>query len=111
MRRLLRIGLGCGGVAVLVLLVRRVGTATIVGLFGRLGSKLAIVGALYLAHVVVRATALWRTVSSHGVSYRRVLQVRFSGEAIEMLTFTGPFLSEPAKGWLLMQRGLSGVEA
>src|SRR5262249_38119548 len=43
--------------------------------------------------------------------FAEVLKVRLSGEAIETLTFTGPFLAEPAKGWLLTRRGLAGVDA
>jgi hypothetical protein len=36
-----------------------------------------------------------------------VLRIRLSGESVEWLTFTGPFLAEPAKGWLLKRRGVS----
>jgi hypothetical protein len=39
------------------------------------------------------------------IHYRDVLRIRLSAEAIEMLTFTGPFLAEPTKGWLLTRRG------
>jgi len=45
------------------------------------------------------------------LSYGDVLRVRLLGEAIETLTFTGPFLAEPAKGWLLTKRGLTGADA
>ena len=41
------------------------------------------------------------------VSYWDIVRIRLSGEAIQFLTSTGPFLAEPAKVWLLRRRGLS----
>ncbi|MCK7498465.1 MAG: lysylphosphatidylglycerol synthase domain-containing protein [Comamonadaceae bacterium] len=38
------------------------------------------------------------------------LWIRLSGDAIHSLTFSGPFLSEPTKAWLLKRRGLSLAE-
>src|SRR5207244_13119603 len=37
--------------------------------------------------------------------------IRFAAEAVEMLTFTGPFLAEPAKGWLLTRHGVTAAQA
>src|SRR5690606_23028523 len=42
--------------------------------------------------------------------FREALWIRLSGEAVQFLTFTGPFLAEPAKALLLKGRGLSAVE-
>jgi hypothetical protein len=44
------------------------------------------------------------------VTWREALWIRFSGEAVQFLTFTGPFLAEPAKAWLLKGRGLTAAE-
>ena len=106
---ILRYGLLAAGVGVLIALVRQVGAETIADLLRRVGPAFAMVSLVYLVHVAVRAGALWRCVAS--LSYAEVLRVRLSGEAIEILTFTGPFLAEPAKGWLLTRRGLSGADA
>jgi len=70
----------------------------------------AVVG-IYAVHVCVRAAGLWRSVSGAAVRFADVLRIRLSGEAVEMLTFTGPFIAEPAKGWLLKQRGLTTADA
>ncbi len=109
MRRLLRLVLLVAGAAVLFVLVRSVGLATIGGLLRQVGWAFALVAVLYFGHVCVRAAALWRSIGR--LRFRDVLHVRLSGEAIEMLTFTGPFLAEPAKGVLLTRRGLEGADA
>src|SRR5438309_9106006 len=109
MKRAIRVALLAAGLASLVALVRQVGATIVADLLRRTGPALAIVSALYLAHLAMRAAALWRSIGA--LRYADVLRVRLSGEAIEMLTFTGPFLAEPAKGWLLTKQGLSGAAA
>jgi len=39
--------------------------------------------------------------------YGDALAIRFCGEAVQSLTFTGPLLAEPTKAWLLERRGLT----
>lgn len=109
MGRLVRLALLAAGAAVLAVLVRQVGIANVIDLLRRVGWAFAVVSALYFGHIAVRAAALWRSLGT--LRYRDVLLVRLSGEAIEMLTFTGPFLAEPAKGLLLKQRGIDGADA
>jgi hypothetical protein len=111
MPRFARTLLLLAGVVVLAVLVRRAGVAAIIDLLGRVGWSFAVVSSLYTVHVAFRALALWRSLPAPLVRYRDVLRVRLSVEAVETLTLTGPFLAEPAKGWLLMRRGLSGVDA
>src|SRR5438132_949805 len=96
---------------VLALLVRRTGVATIALMLRRVGWGFIAVSALYAAHLAVRAAALWRSILNDSLSYRDVLYVRLAGEAVEVLTFTGPFFAEPAKGYLLKRRGIEGAEA
>jgi hypothetical protein len=106
--RLLLLVLGLGMVA---LLVWRVGPRLVLNMLARVGWSFPAVAAIYAAHVAIRATALWRSVLGGAVSYGDVLRIRLSGEAVEMLTFTGPFLAEPAKAWLLKHRGLATADA
>ena len=80
-------------------------------MLARVGWRFAAVAAIYAVHVVVRAAALWRTLVDGPVRFAEVLRIRLSGEAVEMLTFTGPFLAEPAKGWLLKSRGVTTAAA
>src|SRR5439155_24791085 len=80
-------------------------------MFAGVGWGFPAAAAIYAAHVGLRAAALWRSVLGGPLSYRDVLCIRLSGEAVEMLTFTGPFLAEPAKGWLLKHRGLATADA
>lgn len=93
----------------LVVLVRQIGVATVVDLLRRVGWTFALVSTLYFGHLAIRAAALWRSIGT--LRYRDVLRIRLWSEAIEMLTFTGPFLAEPAKGVLLTRRGLDGASA
>ena len=109
MPRWLRLLLVAAGAVVLTMLIRNVGAKTVADLLLRVGWAFPIVALLYLAHVCVRAFALWRTVT--GARLRDVLHVRLSGEAVEMLTFTGPFLAEPAKGVMLTKYGVSKADA
>jgi len=78
------------------------------------GWAFLVVSALYFAHVCVRAAALWRvtrtTASGRALRYREVLRIRLYGEAVEMLTFTGPFLAEPAKGVMLTRYGVARAD-
>lgn len=111
MIRVARALLVVGGVFVLVALVARVGPAVISDMLRRVGWAFMAVSALYGAHDVLRALALWRSLPSPVLSFAEVLRVRLSGEVVETLTFSGPFLAEPAQGWLLTRRGLSVAEA
>jgi hypothetical protein len=111
MNRLIRFGLLAAGLTVLVGLAWRIGGRTILDMLGRSGWAFAWVVALYALHVVLRALSLWRTFGPNIPSFRSTLRVRLAGEAIEMLTFTGPFLAEPSKGWLLTRHGVSAADA
>lgn len=125
MSKAIRIVLLAAGAIVFVAIVRRIGTAEIAGLLRRAGWAVAIVSAIYAVHVGVRAFALWRCIASgpgtevcgacvetpRAIAFREVLKIRFAGEGIEMLTFTGPFLAEPAKAWLLNREGLRAADA
>jgi glycosyltransferase 2 family protein len=111
MSRLVRALLLAAGAIVLAALIRRVGASIIVDLLRRVGWGFLIVSLLYTAHLAVRSAALWRSLPAPTLSYLEVFRVRLAGEAVEMLTFTGPFLAEPTKGWLLTRAGAAGPDA
>jgi len=106
MSRNVRILFLAGGIAYVIVSIVRTGPTLLLEMLRRVGWSVGTVVLLYSAHVVVRALALWRVVVDRSVGFADVLRVRLSGEAVEVLTYTGPFLAEPAKGWLLTRRGL-----
>src|SRR5947207_8641974 len=119
MLRLGRAFLVIGGAIAFAALVARIGPGVIVDMLRRVGWAVLAVSALYATHIAVRAFALWRSLGGgdagpprhERLSYAEVWRVRMSGEAVEVLTFSGPFLAEPAKGWLLTRYGFSTPDA
>lgn len=111
MQRKQRIAAGLLGVAVIGVLTARVGPSVVLGMLHRVGWALWLVSALYAVHVALRAVALWRGLPDGTLPFEDVLRVRAAGEAVEVFTFTGPWLAEPAKGWLLVRYGLSATDA
>lgn len=99
------------GVAVLAGLVARMGPATIIEMLRTIRWGFPVVVALYAAHLAVRALALWLSLPAGRPRYVDVLRVRLSSEAIETLTFTGPLLAEPTKGYLLTRYGVEVAQA
>lgn len=95
----------------IALLVWHAGPRVVVGMLVRLGWNFPAVAGIYAVHLAIRAAALRRTILRIPVTYADALRIRLSGDAMEKLTFTGPFLAEPAKGWLLKQRGLPTADA
>src|SRR5262245_28167395 len=111
MTRLLRLILLLGGLTVLILIASRIGMSALVDMFRRAGWAFVWVTVLYALHVGQRALALARCLPETGLRFRDVGRVRLAGEAIEMLTFTGPFLAEPSKGLLLKRQGIDTSDA
>ncbi|HEY2904267.1 MAG TPA: lysylphosphatidylglycerol synthase domain-containing protein [Vicinamibacterales bacterium] len=111
MSRLARALLFAAGAIVLAVLVARVGPTLIFDLLRRVGWAFLTVSLLYTVHLAVRSAALWRSLPSAVMRFVDVFQIRLAGEAVEMLTFTGPFLAEPTKGYLLTRRGATGPDA
>src|SRR5689334_1784789 len=103
---IVRLVLLLGGAGVLVVLVRRVGTASLLALAGQVGWAFVWISALYAAHISLRAAALWRAITAGAPPYRTVLSALWSGEAAEVLTLAGPLAGEPAKALLLRQQGV-----
>jgi len=107
----LRLFLLLAGLALLAWVIARQGPAEILALVREVGWGVVPIAAVYAGYQSLRAGALWLCLPDRkAVSYKRTLAVRVSGEAVQFLTATGPFLAEPTKAWLLVREGLSGPE-
>jgi len=109
--RTLRILLLVAGLSVIGLLIRQTGARLVWSMLLRLGWSFPVVVGLYATYLGTRAVALWRAAPAGAVRLMDVVRVRLSGDVIETLTFTGPILAEPAKGWFLMRYGLTATDA
>ena len=99
------------GVAVFVYLFVQLGPTAVLGMLGRVGWAVVPIALAYTAYQSLRALSLTAAVlSPRSLGFIDALSVRLSGEAVQFLTFTGPFLAEPAKALLLARRGLSAAE-
>lgn len=99
------------GLTVLAYLVIALGPGEILSLLLRIGWGFVPIAALYAGHQALRAWALRLSAARPGaLGYADALAVRLSGEAIQFLTSTGPFLAEPSKALLLGRRGLTKPE-
>jgi len=99
------------GLALLVYLVVDLGPGAIVALLARIGWGFVPLAMVYGTYQVVRASALRLSAARPAaVRFADVLAIRLSGEAVQFLTATGPFLAEPSKALLLGRRGLTTVE-
>ena len=96
---------------VLAILLHAMGVGRIVDLVRRSGWTFAWMVALYSLHIALRGWIIWRNLPSGILSLPQVLRIRFAAEAVEMLTFTGPFLAEPAKGWMFVKGGIALADA
>lgn len=100
------------GLALLAYLTLHIGLERIASTLRAIGWDFLLVLFIYTAYQALRAAALLITLPSRSrSSYRDMLWIRLSGEAVESLTISGPFLAEPAKAWLLKGRGLTTREA
>jgi uncharacterized membrane protein YbhN (UPF0104 family) len=111
LRRAGRAALLLAGLLALVLVVRRVGAATVAGSIRQIGAGFWTITLLYALHTVLRGVTLWQALPAGSIPLPSVIRIRFAAEGIEMLTMTGPFLAEPAKAWLLHRNGLDTAAA
>ena len=99
------------GLALFIYLLVQLGVAAVLSMLGRIGWGAVGIAAAYAVYQSLRAAALSASVpTGRTLPFRDSLWIRLSGEAVQFLTFTGPFLAEPAKALLLKGRGLSAVE-
>ena len=91
-----------------IYLLVRLGAAQITSLLLGVGWYFGLIAAIYTGRQLIRAVAYWKCVTASGrASYWEIARIRLSGEAIQFLTSTGPFLAEPSKVWLLRRQGLN----
>lgn len=95
------------GLGLAAYLVSRLGPGRILSLLLQVGWHLAALAGIHALYQGVRAGALSRCLPGIRMSYWDVFWIRISGEAVRVLTSTGPLLAEPAKAWLLKRRGLA----
>jgi len=108
---MLRAFLLIAGLIVSVYLVLELGPREILAVLSRIGWGFVPMAALYMGHQALRAWALRLSVARpRTLAYADALAVRLSGEAIQFVTSTGPFLAEPSKALLLGRRGLTKPE-
>jgi hypothetical protein len=107
----LRLLLLAGGLIVLAVVLRMMGVHDVLAMARRSGWAIVWMIVLYAAHIAVRGWVIWRSLPAPRLTLRDTLRIRFAAEAVEMLTFTGPFLAEPAKGWMFVRRGVPAAKA
>jgi hypothetical protein len=99
------------GTLVLGVLIWQLGPGEIVRTTVQLGWHSVPILCCYLLYQAARAMAFKLSVPrSRDVPFLDALWIRLSGDAVRALTFTGPFLGEPTKAWLLKRRGLTLAE-
>jgi hypothetical protein len=102
-----RLAFFAAGLFLLIYLILQVGPQNVLSIILSLKWNLLWIILIYSASEMIRALALWKSLpEGESQPYLRMLVVRLSGEAVRNLTFTGPFVGEPLKAWLLRQTGL-----
>lgn len=107
----IRAWLLAGGLVLFIYLILEAGPSEMLAFLVRIGWGLPVIAALYAGYQGLRAWALRLSVlPPAALPFRDALGVRVSGEAIQFLTSTGPFVAEPSKALLLARRGLTTTE-
>ena len=96
------------GALVLVLLLWQLGPAEILRTIAVLGWHAIPILLLYAVYQAMRAMAFRLSLPRpREFPFLDALWIRLSGDAVRALTFTGPFLGEPTKAWLLKRHGFT----
>lgn len=98
------------GLAVLAIVMHAMGVSTILAVARQSGWTIVWMVLLYGVHIVIRGWVIWRSLPQPRLGLIETVRIRFAAEAVEMLTFTGPFLAEPAKGWMFIRRGIPAAQ-
>lgn len=108
---MVRLAFLAAGLAVFVYLTLQLGPGAILEMFGRIGWEWLGIAAIYAGYQGLRAMALTASIlGTNPLAWREAFWIRLAGEAVQFLTFTGPFLAEPAKAWLLAGRTRGAAE-
>jgi hypothetical protein len=99
-----------GGALLLVTLFVRLGPSRILSLIASLGWNFLAIVVLFVSHEFTRTLALARWLPAEGrPPVVELLRIRLFGEGAGALTRTGSLAAEPARAWLLANRGGQGV--
>jgi hypothetical protein len=99
------------GIVVLCIVMYFMGVHQILAMVQRSGWSIAWMVVLYAVHIAIRGWVIWRSLPQPRLPLVETIRIRFAAEAVEMLTFTGPFLAEPAKGFMFIKRGVPAAQA
>jgi Lysylphosphatidylglycerol synthase TM region len=99
------------GVGLLVYLTVRLGVGAIIQSLVGIGWGYLPLMALFVAYQLTRAAALAQAAPIPGLRFRSLVWTQLSGQAVQTLTFSGPFLAEPTRALLLARRGLTTSDA
>ena len=109
---MIRFAFFIAGLVLLIYLILQLGTHNIVLAVLDLNWNLVWITLMYTASEMIRGVALWKSLpEGESQPYFKMLGIRLSGEAVRYLTFTGPFVGEPLKAWLLRKTGLPAAGA
>src|SRR5687768_19837 len=99
------------GIALFVYLLGQLGPSRVFEALRGIGWGAVPIALTYAVFQLLRSFALTQAAAGgRTIRLADALWIRLSGEAVQFLTFTGPFLAEPAKALLLERRGLTAVE-
>jgi hypothetical protein len=104
---MIRLAFFVAGLILLIYLILQLGAHNVLSAILNLKWNLAWVTLIYTASEMIRGAALWKSLpDGESQPYLKMLGIRLSGEAVRYLTFTGPFVGEPLKAWLLRKTGV-----
>ncbi len=107
-----RVSFLIAGVLLFVYLIFELRLEVILSLVERVGWSFLLVCSVYGIYILLRASSLYQCVAQREeLSYRHIIGVYFSGEAVRNLTFGGTLFSEPFKALLFKKAGLDTAEA
>lgn len=108
-RRVGLLGVGC---VLFVYLLVHLHAEEVFSLIQRIGWYFGLVAAIYCVYEMVRAFALGQCApAKQRPKYWDLLRIRISGDSVQFLTVTGPFLGEPTMALFLRSRGLTTAQA
>lgn len=95
-----------GGVALFVYLLYSLGFGTVVETVSRIGWGFLLIVAINGSRHLARASCIYFAIErrQRAVGYRGVLAARLAGEAVNLMTITGPLLGDATKIALLRRR-------
>lgn len=100
------------GVCLFLYLLLRLNPDEVFGLLFRIGWSFFGILLMYGGYEAFRTLALWHCLDGRGrASLWALAKIRLTGEAVQFLTLTGPFLAEPAKAALLQKYGIRPPDA